>query len=208
MKFTRVMILALGLALGGGLLPAAAAAAGPAPQDFLQKNLDEFVALLKDPGYQAKEAERTRAIWEIINRVFDFEGISMRAVGRDWKRFTPPEQAEFSKAFAELLGESYLKKIQDGYRDEKVELTNTQMLDERKAMIKSRIVRQAGDVAVDYSLWDRGAGWRIYDVNVEGVSLVKNYRDQFGSILMKETPAQLIERVKQKVKDQREGKAS
>ncbi len=132
----------------------------------------------------------------------------MRAVGRDWKRFTPPEQAEFSKAFAELLGESYLKKIQDGYRDEKVELTNTQMLDERKAMIKSRIVRQAGDVAVDYSLWDRGAGWRIYDVNVEGVSLVKNYRDQFGSILMKETPAQLIERVKQKVKDQREGKAS
>ncbi len=185
-----------------------AAAVPQSATQVLKANLDKFIAILKDPAYKngAKQKEQDDKIWEIINQVFDFEGVARRALGRNWRRFSPQERKEFSDLFAKLLANTYIKKIKKGYRDEKVVFTTEEKLRKNKVLVRSKIVRRGGDILVDYNMWNRGQGWRVYDVKVEGVSLVKNYRAQFNDILLNHKPAYLIQRVKEKLAEQEKEK--
>ena len=108
-------------------------------------------------------------------------------------------------AFTDLLANNYIRRIQSGFRNEKVVFTGEEVVTNTKAVVRTKIVREGGEIPVDYSLKAEGAGWRIYDINIEGVSLVQNYRSQFSQILLKESPDQLIERVRKKNKEE-EGK--
>ena len=199
---TIIIILALFL---GTALIATPAQAGPA-QDTLKKDIDEFISILKDPQYKPenmKTAQRDK-IWVIIHRIFDFEGVARRAVGRNWDKFAPKEATEFIDAFAELLGTNYLIQIQEQYTNETVEFVSEETPAEGRAVVKTIIKRSTkADIPVDYSMWLRDGKWRIYDVKVEGVSLVQNYRSQFADILMKNPPSYLIERVKEKAAEQK-----
>ena len=194
------LVLALALILSWTMATAAPAAA-PGPKEMLKGEIDNFIALLKDPKYKGAgpNPEQDKKIWEIIHRVFDFKAVAVRALGRNWRSFSPAEQDEFSQVFADLLGRNYLRQIRDGYRDEKVSIDEEQMLSQQKALVKTRIQRAGGDIPVDYRLWLSPTGWRVYDVNVEGVSLVKNYRAQFSDILIKKKPAELIQQIKDKL---------
>jgi phospholipid transport system substrate-binding protein len=182
----------------------AAAAERPAPIDALRGPVESVLAILQDPKYRPeseKDAQRDR-LWVIIRAVFDFEGISERAVGRNWGRFTPEQKKAFADVFSTLLGNTYLTKIQGGYTNEKVEFLTQEVLSDAKARVKTKIVREVDTIAVDYSVHPDGASWRIYDVNIEGVSLVQNYRSQFDQILSKDPPDSLIERLRAKNKAQ------
>ena len=178
----------------------AAAAAEVKPIDAIRGPVEEVLAILKDPAYKGpgtKTAQKDR-LWEIIRRVFDFEAISERAVGRNWKAFSAEQKKVFSDAFAELLGNSYLDKIQGGFKNEKVDFLSQELLTDTKARVKTKIVREVDAIPVDYSVQKENGSWTIYDVNIEGVSLVQNYRTQFDQILAKESPDALIARVKSK----------
>jgi phospholipid transport system substrate-binding protein len=119
------------------------------------------------------------------------------AVGANWQKFSPAEKDEFTKVFAQLLRTNYLKKIQENYRQQEVRILTQEIYDGKKALVKSSISRPGGDIPVDYRLWLRDGRWQIYDVAVEGVSLVQNYRTQFNELLLKGTPAGLVQRVKE-----------
>jgi phospholipid transport system substrate-binding protein len=169
------------------------------PQAVLKNYIDSFVSVLRDPAYagEAKKAEQSARLWEVIQGGFDFQGIAIVAVGANWQKFSPAEKDEFTKVFAQLLRTNYLKKIQENYRQQEVRILTQEIYDGKKALVKSSISRPGGDIPVDYRLWLRDGRWQIYDVAVEGVSLVQNYRTQFNELLLKGTPAGLVQRVKE-----------
>ncbi|MBI5521510.1 MAG: ABC transporter substrate-binding protein [Desulfarculus sp.] len=186
-------LLILASVLGAGVGRAAE------PQEVIKTYIDNFVSVLKDPAYagEAKKAEQSERLWQVIQGGFDFQGIAVVAVGANWRKFSQAEKDEFSKVFAQLLRTNYLKKIQENYRQQQVRILAEEVYDGKKALVKSSISRQGGDIPVDYRLWMRDGRWQIYDVTVEGVSLVQNYRTQFNEFLLKGMPAGLVQRVKE-----------
>jgi len=178
-----------------------AAAEATGPLQALQTPIDKVMAILKNPAFKEAPQEdiQYREIRNIIDSVFDFNLIAVRSVGRYWKNFTEEEKQVFTDAFAELLSRNYIQKIQGEFKNESVVYLEEQALSADKYLVQTKIIRESVDVPVDYAMWRENNTWKIYDVNVEGVSLVKNYRTQFNKILMKESPAQLIERIKNKI---------
>jgi phospholipid transport system substrate-binding protein len=173
--------------------------------DALKGPVDEGIKLLSDPKYKnpsLKKAQREK-IWEIIRKAFDFTELSGRALAANWKTLNPQQRKEFSEVFSEVLGNTYLDKIQGGYRDEKVAYLGQEMVSETKAVVKTRIIREKSEIPVDYSMRFKDNAWKVYDVHVEGVSLVQNYRSQFNEILAKDSPDELIKKLHKKLEDQR-----
>ncbi len=181
--------------------------AAASPTETIRGPLDQAISILKDPKYQSddpglKVAQRDK-IWAAVEGTFDFREVSRRALARNWKAFSADEQKEFATVFAKMLGNIYVERIQTGFADQKIEFTDEVLHDSKPlAIVKTFIIDDRNKIPVDYSLKKIGDRWRIYDVKVEGVSLVKNYRTQFNDILRKEKPAQLIERLKTKVAEQ------
>ncbi len=178
------------------------------PTDVLREPLDQAVMILKDPKYQTDDsglkAEQRAKIWDIVGDAFDFTEVSRRALARNWKSFSAEEQKEFAAVFAQMLGNIYVERIQSGFADQQVEFAD-EILHASKplAIVKTFIISDQNKIPVDYSLKKKDGRWRVYDVKVEGVSLIKNYRTQFNDILRKEKPAQLIDRLKEKVAAQK-----
>ncbi len=189
------------------MLMAYGTATAAGPTDTIREPLDQAVKILSDPKYQADDpglkAEQRDKIWDIVDDSFDFQEVSRRALARNWKAFSAEEQKEFETVFSKMLGNIYVERIQGGFSDQKVEFAD-EILHASKplAIVKTFIVTDQNKIPVDYSLKKKGDNWRVYDVKVEGVSLIKNYRTQFNDILRKEKPAQLIERLKSKVAEQ------
>jgi len=177
---------------------------GLSPLDSLQGPIDEGLSLLKDPKYKdesQKKAQREK-MWEIIRKAFDFTELGGRALAVNYKIFSPRQRKEFTEVFAEVLGNAYLDKIQAGYSNEKVVYINQEFVSDNKAVVKTKIIQENKEIAVDYSMKLKNNEWKAYDIKIEGVSLVQNYRSQFNEILSKETPDELIKRLNKKLKDQ------
>ena len=192
----------------GLLICMTGSAHGAQPLDTLKEPIGQILDILKDPRYQEasqKDLQHDK-IRELINKVFDFNAIARRAVGRYWKRFNLKEKKEFTEVFAELLSNSYIKQLQGEFQNETVDYLTEKMLSDTKALVKTKIIRENIDIPVDYRLRLLDKSWMVYDINIEGVSLVKNYRTQFNKILLKKPPAHLIERLKRKVARQKNRK--
>lgn len=175
------------------------------PTDALRVPLDKALAIMLDHRFRQpgeKQAQNEK-LWELIRQAYDFEGITERAVGRNWKHFSPEQKKQFTDVFTTLLGNSYISKIQGKFNDsDRVNFLGEELLGGDKAIVKSMIVREVDSFPVDYKVRALGGTWKIYDVNIEGVSLVQNYRSQFDDILSKDSPDVLIERIRAKNKAQ------
>lgn len=174
---------------------------GIEPMDELKEPIEKVIGILRDPQYKdpgKKELQREK-IWEVVRTHFDFLEISKRSLARNWLIFTPKERKEFTEAFGDFLGEIYIDKLQGEYHDEKVVYVSQEMVSDSKALVKTTVIRKTGEIPMNYSMFRNNDIWKIYDVNIEGVSLVQNYRTQFKKSLLKESPAQLIERLRNKV---------
>lgn len=178
---------------------------GGEPLEALRVPVDQVIAILKDPQYEdrTRKGLQREKIWEIIPNIFDYTEVAKRSLARNWKIFTPQERKEFTDVFADFLGNTYIDKIEGHYEDLDIVYLGQEMVTDSRALVKTRIVRKNGETPIDYRMRRRGGAWRIYDLHIEGVSLVKNYRTQFNEILFKETPAQLIERLQEKVETQK-----
>ena len=171
------------------------------PMDVIQGPVDQVVNLLSDPEYQDSDRRATQRekIRGVINPMFDYTEVAKRALVRNWRIFSPDERKEFTGVFSEFLANTYLSKIEGSITDLKVVYVGQKLISDTKATVRTRIIRETVETPLDYSLKLKNGNWRVYDVKVEGVSLVKNYRTQFKKILMNETPAQLIDRLRQKL---------
>lgn len=175
--------------------------ASETPMQAIKGPIDKGLEILEDPAYQGPEkkgAQRDK-MWAAIQPAFDFNQVSRRALARSWKSFQPDQQEAFVRVFTELLGNTYIRQIQESYGGEKVLYTGEDILTKTKVRVKTLIPRKSSQVQVTYSLIRTDQGWKVYDVNVEGVSLVKNYRTQFKDILARKSPAELIDLLEEKV---------
>ncbi len=174
---------------------------GMGPLETLQGTVNQFLEVLNDPDYvqlKSRTVQRDK-IWEIASTIFDLREISRRAIGKPWLKFSAEEQDRFTAVFTRFLGNTYIDKLQGEYKDVKVDF-NRVLIKGSRAMVRTKLIRESLDVPIDYRMRNIDGAWRVYDVLIEnGVSLVKNYRVQFSSILKKETPGQLIKRLEEKL---------
>lgn len=176
------------------------------PLTALQNPIDRVIETLRDPQFQtdAQKAMQHEKIRSIIDEVFDFKAIAMRAVGRNWRRFSTEEKKAFVDIFSELLSNTYIGKMQGEFKNEQVSYIGADAKGDSKSLVKTMIIRDTLEIPVSYSMRLRNDSWKVYDVNIEGVSLVKNYRTQFNKILINKKPADLIAQVAKKVNNLKE----
>ena len=190
--FLKKRLLVLIIALLTCTLLAPIAKAGE-PSEVVRKGIHGVLEVLGQPDLKAseKKAERRNRIRKVIHRYFDFEEMSRRSLARAWRKRTPKEKVEFIGLFSYFMERNYAGTL-ESYTNEKVVL-GKEAIDEEYAKVNTVIITtDKKEVAIVYRLHKVGGEWRVYDVVVEGVSLVKNYRDQFRSIIRRTSYANLV----------------
>ena len=176
------------------------------PTDQVRQTVDKVLNILnnkelKKPG---KVKERRAAIRDAVGERFDFEEMAKRSLALHWKQRTPEEKKEFVPLYADLLERSYIKKI-EAYTDEKVVYTD-ENVDNGYAVVKTKIVTKRNvEIPIEYRLFKKNNHWEVYDVVIEGVSLVNNYRTQFSKIIRTSSYEQLVKRMKNKQDEELSG---
>jgi phospholipid transport system substrate-binding protein len=192
--------LVLGLALAvPGVFAALSPARAGAPSDQLRGHIDRVIKVLDDPELkkESKTRDRRVAVRKIADEIFDFGETAKRALGRHWAARSPGEQQEFIGLFADLLERSYLSKI-ELYGGEKIAFTGD-AVEGDQATVRTKIMTKSGsEVPIDYRMLKKGATWAVYDVIIEGVSLISNYRTQFNKIIQTSSYAELVKKMKTK----------
>ena len=152
----------------------------------------------------ARDAKLTE-ISAIINEVFDYEELSRRTLGREWRKFSPDQQKEFVTLFEKLLQGIYADRIL-AYTHEKIEFGKETELRKGQEEVESYIITTDNKkVPLFYRMTNKSGQWRVYDVVIEGISMVKNYRGQFREILSKNKPEDLLQTLREKTKEKPAG---
>ena len=186
----------IGLAMAVSL-PAILQAA--TPTESVRETVDNIIAILKDPALKGeqKKKERREKLKELIYRRFDFTEMARRSLGSEWRRHSPEERKEFVQLFSALLEDAYLDKI-ESYNGEQVRYLK-ERVDKDFAEVPTKLVDNKGqEFSVVYRLYNSGGDWKVYDVVIEDISLVNNYRSQFSRVLAKSSYAELVDRMKKK----------
>src|SRR5262245_24934958 len=181
--------------------------AGP-PTDQVKNRVDRVIKILDDPLMKpdSRTAARGPASRAIPNELFDFSETSQRSLARHWQSRAPAEREEFTRLFGDLLAYSYASKI-EVYSGEKILYVGEQ-LDGDLATVRTRIVTKQGtEIPVDSRLARQGDQWSAYDVQLEGVSLVSNYRTQFNAVIQRTSYADLVKTLRVR-RDEAAGKPS
>src|SRR5712691_10905813 len=170
-----------------------------APTDALRVQIDRVVKTLDEPDLkkEGKTRERRAAVRKIAEDIFDFAETAKRSLGRHWPPRTAAERREFVDLFANLLERSYLSKI-ELYSGEKIAYLGD-TIEGDQATVRTRIVTKHGtEIPVDYKMYKHGDRWLVYDVIIEGVSLIANYRTQFNKIIQTTSYQELVRKMKTK----------
>ena len=189
------MVLAGALVVGVSSAPAAAGV----PTDQLKGAVERVLKTLDDPTLkgEARLGARRVAVRKIANEIFDFSEIAKRSMARHWQPLSEAQKNEFVGLFADLLERSYISKIET-YGGEKIQYT-AERADGEFATVSTRIITKNGtEVPVDYRMIKRADRWLVYDVSIEGVSLVSNYRTQFNKIIQTTSYNELVSKLRNK----------
>jgi phospholipid transport system substrate-binding protein len=169
------------------------------PGDQVRQTADKVLAILKDPQLkgESKKNERRDKLKEVIYQRFDFTEMAKRSLGSEWRRRSPEAQREFVKLFTGLLERAYLDNI-ESYNGEKFRYLKEQE-DNNQAQVDTKIIDNKGqEFSVNYRLHNRNGDWKVYDVVIEDISLVNNYRSQFNRVLATSSYEELVNRMKGK----------
>jgi phospholipid transport system substrate-binding protein len=172
-------------------------ASAGAPTDQLRASVDQIIKVLDDPALkpEGKAAERRAAIRKEAVVVFDFTETAKRALGRHWQGLSAQDRQEFTALFTDLIERAYISKI-ERYSGEKIAYTG-EAVDSGLATVRTRFVTKQGtEVPIDYRMQQKGDRWLVYDVSIEGVSLINNYRTQFDKIIQTSSYAELVRKLK------------
>ncbi len=174
-----------------------------APMDTAKSSVNKVLDVLRDPKLKSPSARETKKqkLRTIYKTMFDEMEFSKRTLARNWNKFTPAQQKEFIGLFEQVLEKNYIDKILS-YTNEKIVFYKEDMLSENRAEVQSKVVTSSKEVPIFYRMIKKNNVWKVYDVVVENVSLVQNYRTQFTDILARNTPEQLLEILRNKVKNQ------
>ena len=174
------------------------------PMETIRVQVNKVLDVLRDPALKAESAKKTKEqkIWEIVDSIFDHTELSKRTLTRNWGKFSADQQKEFERLFGRLLGKVYMDRIL-AYSGEDIVFTKEIMVSEKSAEIQSKVVGKTNEIPINYRMILKNGQWKVYDVVIEGISLVKNYREQFNEILMKKSPSDLLDTLRKKVDQKR-----
>lgn len=168
----------------------------------MKATVDKVLDVLKDPllkGDAHTETKKDR-LWTILDSAFDYDMLSRNTLGKHWRRMTPLQQKDFIQLFSRLLGNTYMDRILS-YGNEKILITKEVPLSEKIAEVQTSIYSREGrEIPVFYRLVSGDAGWHVFDIVIEGVSLTGNYRSQFKKFLSKKSMEQLLQALRKKLK--------
>jgi phospholipid transport system substrate-binding protein len=170
------------------------------PTEQIKQTTDKILSVVKDPALKApsRAQERRKAIRKVVDDRFDWEEMARRSLGRHWAQRTAEGKKEFIRLFSDLVERTYMGKVEN-YSGEKVRYEG-ETIDGDHAVVKVIIMTQKNkDISVDYRLQKEGNEWLVYDVSIEGVSLINNYRTQFNSIILQSSFEDLLKKLKAKV---------
>lgn len=167
------------------------------PTEDVKKTVDEVVHIVADKEMKKNETKRRQALKKAISAIFDYSEMAKRSLGKHWNVRTEAEKKQFADLFATLLENSYAGKI-ESYNNEKI-IYIKEIVEEEYAEIKSKVVTAARDeFTLDYRLFKQNGKWMVYDVVIEGVSLVSNYRSQFNKIITSNGYDKLVKKLQNK----------
>ena len=170
------------------------------PVDMLREHVNKILEVLRDPALKGESGRKVKKerIRVISEEMFDFTELSKRSLGQNWDKFNPDQKKEFIKLYKSLLEETYSEKV-TSYTDEKIVIKKEVSLSEKTVEVQTTIITKTSEVLIYYRLMEKNGNWKVYDVVIEGVSLVSNYRTQFREILASKTPEALLEILRNKV---------
>jgi phospholipid transport system substrate-binding protein len=170
--------------------------------ETLKTDVNDVLAVLRDPTLKAPSARKLREerVRTVAEPMFDELELSRRSLARNWERLNRDQQREFVKLFRKVLEKAYMDKLLS-YTDEQVVIDKEITLSQDRAEVETRIITSSNQVPITYRLILKEGAWKVYDVVIEGVSLVQNYRSQFNEILVKDSPKQLLEILQKKVEE-------
>lgn len=172
-----------------------AALAASSPTEDVRSSVDAILVILQNGelDVQQKRAD----ISKIINKRFDFRAMSQRTLATNWKKTSDEEKKQFTALFSQLIESSYVGKI-EAYTNEKVEYPGEKVKG-KKALVETLILTSSADIPVNYKLYQKGDQWLVYDVIIEGVSLISNYRSSYQEIMKDEGFDGLLNKMQAKI---------
>jgi phospholipid transport system substrate-binding protein len=181
------------------ILPVQVLAGGA--KDTIEGQINKMLTKMQTPEFKGLDRDaKINEIGTIIDEVFDWQELSRRTLGREWKKFSPDQQKEFVSLFQALLQNIYADRIL-AYTSEKIEFGKETQLKKGRMEVESYIITTDNKkVPLFYRMTDKSGQWQVYDVVIEGISMVKNYRGQFRQILSNKKPEDLLQTLREKTK--------
>lgn len=189
----------VGLALlTGSVWIAAPALAGGAATEAIKGTINEVIRILSDPGMKKPERaqERRKLLEKVVGDRFNYEEMGKRTLAAQWQKLNEKDRTEFVDLFKRLLTNSYSDKV-EGYSGEQVHYLN-ERLEGDYAEVRTKAVSGKSEIPLDYRMLNKNGDWRVYDVVVDGVSLVSNYRGQFAKIIRTSGYDDLVKQLRDK----------
>jgi phospholipid transport system substrate-binding protein len=168
------------------------------PLEIIETRVDRIVKILGDKGIE--EDVKVKRLEQAADETFDYVYLSRMTLGRNWLKLDDGQRSDFVELYRRLLEKNYMGQLLK-YTDEKVVFSKQTMLSGTKAEVDSNIVSSDKKIPITYRLIQRGGDWKVYDLVIEGISLVSNYRTQFNDILSRQTPDEMLAILRKKVTD-------
>lgn len=173
------------------------------PTQQVRQTVDKVLDILRNKELKRPEKtkERRTVIRKTISERFDFEEMAKRSLALHWRKRTPEEKKEFVSLYTDLLERSYIKKI-ESYTDEKILYIDEKVNGEYSEVNTKIVTKRNVEIPIEYRLLKKNGKWEVYDVIIEGVSLVNNYRTQFNKIIRTDSYDELVKRMKNKQEEE------
>lgn len=167
------------------------------PTEAIRGSVETILDILRDKGLD--QDTRREKIRTAINTRFDFRAMSQRTLATNWKKVSDEERQQFIELFSQLIESTYIGRI-EAYTDEKVDYPGEKVKG-KKAVVETLILTDTADIPVNYKVYLKDGKWWVYDVVIEGISLISNYRSSYQEIVKKEGFDGLIAKMKAKIKE-------
>jgi phospholipid transport system substrate-binding protein len=200
MKFAVIRVIVFLLTFNLAL--AVTGARAESPTEAVKSVVDEVIRILQDPALKApalKQQRRDR-VKQVVDRRFDYNEMAKRSLGAPWRSLNASQRQEFVRLFGELLEASYSGKVMN-YQGEKIQYLQEMAEDADYAEVRTVVLRKNDKIPMNYRLMRTDQGWMVYDVVIEGVSLVSNYRSQFSQVIRESSYNGLLSRLRTKINE-------
>ena len=169
------------------------------PLDTVKGHVNNVLSVLRDPAMQdeANKEAKQKKIESIADQMFDYVALSRLTLGKSWKKLNQEQKKEFISLYRTILEKAYMDKILS-YTDEEVTFDKELMLSKKKAEVQTKIISKGTEIPIFYRVYLKDGQWRVYDVIIEGISLIKNYRTQFREILANNPPEEVLKILREK----------